>query len=83
MSTVHVFCPLCKIGSPREWHELAAAWVICTVCGRRMTQGTIDSALRRREKPNEPDPVPDSLVHWWSRHSDLDRDQSFRNGKSF
>ena len=32
MSTVHVFCPLCNIGSPRERHELASVLVICTVC---------------------------------------------------
>jgi len=49
MSAVHVFCPRCKIVSPREPHELTGIAVICTVCGCRLSQKTIDSALKRQK----------------------------------
>jgi hypothetical protein len=49
MSTVHVFCTSCKIGSPREPHELAGNSVVCTACGRPLNRQTINSALREHE----------------------------------
>jgi hypothetical protein len=86
MSTVHVFCPLCNIGSPRERHELASVLVICTVCGRRLTQEAIDSALGRRRKreepmgPNESDQLSGILPHWWSMERGFERPEMVRGG---
>ena len=50
MSAVQVFCPSCKIGSPRELHELTGRFVICTACGRRLSPETISTALKRHDE---------------------------------
>ena len=58
MSAVQVFCPSCKIDSPRELHELTGSFVICTACGHRLSPETVSTALkqydRRRGSPLEP-----------------------------
>jgi len=68
MSPVFVFCPTCNIGSPREPRELTGVFVLCTVCGRRLSQEIIHSALnwyrkqqtlRRHNQADDPMFEPD------------------------
>jgi|SoiMethySBSTD1v2_1073268.scaffolds.fasta_scaffold4430600_1 hypothetical protein len=61
MSAVQVFCPSCKIGSPRELHELTGSFVICTACGHRLSPETISTALKqydKRKRRGSADPEP-------------------------
>jgi len=59
MSAVQVFCPSCKIDSPRELHELTGRFVICTACGHRLSPETISTSLKQhdqRKRRGSPDP---------------------------
>jgi hypothetical protein len=61
MSAVQVFCPSCKIGSPRELHELTGRFVICTACGHRLSPETVSTALKqhdKRKRRGSPDAEP-------------------------
>jgi hypothetical protein len=50
---VNIYCPACKVSSPREKREIAHASPICKVCGARLNGQSVEAALGLYIEPQE------------------------------
>src|SRR3954469_10411298 len=44
---VSMYCPVCHISSPRDFHELVHARPFCAVCGASLNKGLVEEAVSR------------------------------------